>query len=103
MTIQSQPKKLKEGEKGYLTCESGSSNPPSRVTFWRNGQELPPQSDPVVKKGEDGGKKTLIRLELNLTASMDQSIYECEVKNPAIKRGKRESIKLDVSCKFVET
>lgn len=101
MTIQSRPKKLKEGEKAYLTCESGSSNPPARVIFWKGDQQVSSHLEQIIKKGEYGGKKTSITLELNLTREMDQEIFRCESFNAAIKRSMLDSIKLDVHCKFV--
>jgi hypothetical protein len=95
------PRKLKEGEKAYLTCESASSNPPAKVSWWRDGMSIPSHSN-SSKDGMYGGKKTLTTLELDLTSELDNVVYTCQASNTAVKKSVHDAVTLQVACELVE-
>ncbi len=100
MSINPKPKKFKEGEKGYLTCESTSSNPPAKVAFLKDAQEVSAHLNQTIKDGKHGGKKTSITLELDLTSDLDGALYTCEANNAAIKQSLHNTMTLEVNCKY---
>ena len=99
VNISFRPKKLKEGEKAYLTCESTSSNPPARVSFLKESQDISAHLNQTYKDGKHGGKKTSVTLELDLTSDLNGAMYTCEGNNNAIKQSVHNSLVLDVQCK----
>lgn len=98
VSINVKPKKLKEGERAYLTCESSSSNPPAKVVWQRNGIHIPAHTN-STKDGVYGGKKTVTTLELNLTSELDNVAYTCQATNSAIKKSVHDGVTLQVLCK----
>jgi hypothetical protein len=99
VTITVKPKKLKEGERAYLICESSSSNPPAKVIWQRDGTHFPAHTN-SSKEGLYGGKKTVTTLELNLTSELDNSQFSCQATNNAVKKSAHDRVTLQVMCKF---
>ncbi|XP_035704569.1 nephrin isoform X2 [Folsomia candida] len=104
VSINVKPKKLKEGERAYLTCESSSSNPPAKVVWQRNGIHIPAHTN-STKDGVYGGKKTVTTLELNLTSELDNVAYTCQATNSAIKKSVHDGVTLQVlyKPKFIDS
>ncbi|WAR06424.1 CADM2-like protein [Mya arenaria] len=64
-----------------LTCSTGSSNPSSNITWYRNSQHIT-SSNPVTNSaGDYGGKITSQILEFVPTREMDGHVLECRAGN----------------------
>jgi len=99
LKISTRPKELKEGESATLTCETASSNPPAKVTWWRDGISLSSQSN-STKDGKYDGYKTISTLALDLSSELHNAVYTCQATNPLVRRSEHEAVTLSVTCKF---
>ena len=73
------PKEPKSGSQVELVCETGSSNPESAVTWWRDGLLLNGHQDGIID-GLYGGKTTRNILRLNVTSEDDGAVLTCQGK-----------------------
>ena len=89
------------GNKATLTCKSDSSNPTASIV-WRktNSKDFifhGINEEPVP--GEFGGNCTTNRLEINVTAELDGSVYICEATNEELRESVHNATTLRVNCK----
>jgi len=101
VSITVRPRRLREGEKGYLTCESGSSNPPAKVSWLRDGMAIPSLGN-GSRDGEFGGKRSVTTLELDLTSELDNVVYTCQAYNSAVKKSVHDATTLQVACENID-
>lgn len=98
--IRKDPVELKPNEEATLTCDSSSSNPPAKLSWWREGIPVLGLNN-VTKAGLHGGKVSSLELKLNITEQMNGIIYTCQAKNEALQRSVHDAITLQVLCKFI--
>ena len=75
--IKMSPKQPKAGGQIEMVCETGSSNPESVVTWWRDGFLLNGHQDGIID-GLYGGKTTRNILRLNVTSNDDGAVLTCQ-------------------------
>lgn len=96
--IRKEPTDLKPNEEATLTCDSSSSNPPAKLSWWREG--IPVQGLPnTTKAGLHGGKVSSIELKLNVTEQLNGIVYTCQATNEALQRSVHDAVTLQVLCK----
>lgn len=93
------PSVLKTGRTAVLTCESGSSNPASTVTWWKNGFMISGEFNGTIE-APNGGKSTRNKLKLNITSQNDGSMYTCQATNKLLKLSVHDGVTLSVKCEF---
>lgn len=98
--ITKKPMELKPNEESTLICDSSSSNPPAKLSWWKEG--IPVQGlKNTTKPGLHGGKISSIELKLNITDQMNGIIYTCQATNEALQRSVHDAITLQVLCKVL--
>jgi len=75
------------GDRLQLNCQSGNSNPPAKITWHKNGNEV--RGGPLTwKQGKYGGRWVTQVFKLNegnpITSLDNGSKFSCTVSNPAI-------------------
>ncbi|ODM93893.1 Nephrin [Orchesella cincta] len=97
------PQTLKEGQRVNLTCESGSSNPSAKMTWFKDGVSIPSSSNYTLP-GDNRGKRAVSVLMLDLTSELDNALYTCSAQNGAVKKSVHDTITLQVAYKpkFIE-
>ncbi|RWS14166.1 nephrin-like protein, partial [Dinothrombium tinctorium] len=98
VTIQMKPKVPKAGSKVDLICETGSSNPESEITWWRNGFPVAGRRDGVFT-APYGGTASRNILSLNVTSEDNGAIYSCQATNQALGQSVHDAITLNVLYK----
>ncbi|GFG39572.1 hypothetical protein Cfor_01002, partial [Coptotermes formosanus] len=98
VVIRKDPPELKTGTVATLTCDSSSSNPEARLSWWREG--IPVQGvTNVTKPGLHGGKVSSIMLTLEITPELNGIVYTCQATNEALQRSVHDAITLEVLYK----
>jgi hypothetical protein len=98
VVIRKDPPELKTGTMATLTCDSSSSNPEARLSWWREG--IPVQGvTNITKPGLHGGKVSSIVLSLDITPELNGIVYTCQATNEALQRSVHDAITLEVLCK----
>lgn len=96
--IRQDPAELKPNEDATLVCDASSSNPPAKLSWWREG--IPVQGlVNTTKAGLHGGTVSSIEMKINVTEQMNGIVYTCQANNEALQRSVHESITLQVLCK----
>lgn len=95
--IRKEPTDLKPNEEATLICDSSSSNPPAKLSWWKEGIPVPGLSN-TSKAGLHGGKVSSIELKLNITEQMNGIVYTCQAMNEALQRSVHDAITLQVLC-----
>lgn len=99
MKIRREPSELKPGIEATLICDSSSSNPPAKLSWWREG--IPVQGlFNTTKPGLHGGKVSSMELKLNITEQLNGIVYTCQAMNEALQQSVHDAITLKVLCKF---
>lgn len=98
-----EPDELVPGIEATLICDSSSSNPPAKITWWKDG--IPVEGvNATSKSGLWGGTVSSLDLKINVTQDMNEVVYTCQSNNEALQRSVHEAITLQVLCKsFFET
>lgn len=99
MNITVNPQVLKEGQRVNLTCESSSSNPAAKMSWWKDGVSIPSHSNYTLP-GDNRGKRSVSVLMLDLTSDLDKALYTCSAKNSEVKQNAHDAILLEVACKW---
>lgn len=100
--IRVEPDGLVPGVEAVLTCDSSSSNPPAKVSWWLDG--IPVESfNESSQPGLWGGTVASLEFRVNVTQDMDGSVYTCQSHNEALKRSVHEAIALRVLCKWIHS
>lgn len=98
MKIRVEPEELKPGVEAVLICDSSSSNPPAKLTWWKEG--IPVEGvNAMSKPGLWGGTVSSLELKINVTQDMDGVVYTCQSNNEALQRSVHETVSLQVLCK----
>ncbi|XP_037915549.1 nephrin isoform X1 [Hermetia illucens] len=93
--IRVEPDELKHGVEATLICDSSSSNPPSKVSWWKDG--IPVEGiNNSSKPGLWGGTVSTLELKVNITQDMNGVVYTCQSSNEALQRSVHEAITLEV-------
>lgn len=97
MRIRKEPTELKPGQVATLTCESSSSNPPAKLSWWKEG--IPVEGATTsMKPGLHGGMVSTIELKVNVTSEINGVVYTCQALNEALQRSVHDAFTLDVLC-----
>lgn len=99
VTIKIKPRKPRSGQKLTLTCETGSSNPASSISWWKDGLQLSGATDEPPVDGPYGGKASKSVLVVNVTADDNEANYMCQATNKALQLSVHDSVFLDVTYK----
>ncbi|KAL3284555.1 hypothetical protein HHI36_018712 [Cryptolaemus montrouzieri] len=96
--IRQDPPELKPNQQATLTCDSSSSNPPAKLSWWREG--IPVQGVfNTSKPGLHGGTVSTIELKLNVTEQLNGIVYTCQATNEKLERSVHDAITLQVLYK----
>ena len=83
-----------------LTCRTDSSNPPSAITWYRNGLQIASSSTARHEAGDYGGQVTIQDLEFVASREMDGQRVECRASNELNTEVTETSI-LNIRCKNI--
>ena len=97
VAIKVKPKKPRNGSKVELICESGGSNPPPEITWWKSGSVLQGCPDGTFNTSYGGKAARNILLISNVTSLDDSSVYTCQASNKQLDVSVHDAITLDVS------
>lgn len=97
VAIKVKPKKPRTGSKVELICESGGSNPPPEITWWKSGSILQGCPDGTFNTSYGGKAARNILLISNVTSLDDSSVYTCQASNKQLDVSVHDAITLDVS------
>ncbi|XP_039278760.1 nephrin [Nilaparvata lugens] len=103
--IRKDPEELRSNSTATLICDASSSNPPAKMTWWREGI---PVTDGIMsqssKPGLHGGTVSSIQLKLNITPDIDGIVYTCKASNEELQRSVHDIVTMNVLYKpvFVE-
>ncbi|XP_046400228.1 nephrin-like isoform X2 [Ischnura elegans] len=117
--IRTEPARLRTGQEARLTCESSSSNPPARLTWWRDGIPIPQdlqgglESDgnspangtTIITSGLDGGHVSKSVLYLGEAGpALAGASFACQASNEALDKSVHDTIILQIlyKPKFLE-
>lgn len=93
------PKNLVPGIRAKLICDSSSSNPPAKISWWKDG--IPVEGLNLANRpGLWGGSVSTLEMHVNITQDLDGSIYTCQSHNEVLQRSVHETISLDILCKW---
>lgn len=95
-----EPKALTIGTQATLYCNSSSSNPPVKLSWWKDGIPIAESEESTTLKGLWGGKTSSSQLKLNITQDMNDLKITCQGTNDALQRSINEAMNLQVLCKF---
>lgn len=95
LNITLNPRVVQAGQQLVLTCQSSSSNPDAKLSWWNNGQEVPGIDDGIID-AEFGGKSTIGRLEITPNVADHGAIYGCRAKNNLLEEAVNDAVTLNV-------
>ncbi|XP_076263611.1 nephrin adhesion molecule sticks and stones isoform X2 [Rhynchophorus ferrugineus] len=98
--IRQEPPELKPNEEATLICDSSSSNPPAKLSWWREGIPVHGVQN-YSKPGLHGGTVSSIELKVNVSEDMNGIQYACQAQNEALQRSTHDSVTLQVLYKPV--
>lgn len=88
------------GAEATLICDSSSSNPPAKLSWWRDGIPVEGLNN-ASKAGLWGGVVSSMNFKVNVTQEMNGIIYTCQSINEALQRSVHEAVTLQVLCKCI--
>lgn len=98
--IRVEPAELVPGVEATLICDSSSSNPPAKLSWWKEG--IPVEGiNNASKPGLWGGTVSSLELKVNVTQEMNGIVYTCQSNNEALQRSVHEAQSLQVLCKLI--
>ncbi|XP_065366924.1 nephrin isoform X1 [Calliphora vicina] len=93
--IRIEPEELKPGVEATIICDSSSSNPPAKLSWWKDGIPIEGINN-TSKPGLWGGTVSTLEFKVNITQEMNGIVYTCQSANEALQRSVHEAISLDV-------
>ena len=90
----------KAGRNVTLVCETTSSNPPAKVTWWHNGERLTASAPAEEMEGRFFGTVTTSELVIEATARHHGAVVTCEAANEAADKRVHDAITLGVNRKW---
>lgn len=103
LKIRVEPKALTAGTEASLYCDSSSSNPPVKLSWYKDGIPLMSDGGVTNQPGLWGGKISSTQVKLNITQDMNGVKIACQGTNDALQRSINEAIELQVLCKYSYT
>lgn len=97
--MRKEPAELKPGQIATLTCESSSSNPPAKLSWWKEGIPVGGAIN-TTKPGLHGGVISTIELKVNVTPEINGVVYTCQATNAPLQRSVHDAFTLDVLCVY---
>ncbi|XP_063232440.1 nephrin isoform X2 [Bacillus rossius redtenbacheri] len=98
VVIRKEPAELRSGKPATLTCDSTSSNPEARLSWWKEGIPVPGVTN-TTRPGLHGGRMSSITLPLNVAPEMNGATYTCQATNEALQRSVHDAVTLEVLFK----
>lgn len=102
LEISLSPKVVKVGQLVTITCRSSSSNPASRLSWWKDGEEMTSATDVSTKEAEHGGWSTESRLQLTPSVEDHGEIYACRATNTLLDQSVVDAVTLNVLCEYFD-
>lgn len=99
--IRVEPVELVPGAEATLICDSSSSNPPAKLSWWKDGISVEGLNN-SSKPGLWGGMVSSLELKVNVTQEMNGVLYMCQSHNDALVRSVHEAVTLQVLCKYMQ-
>ncbi|XP_034122580.1 nephrin isoform X1 [Drosophila guanche] len=93
--IRIEPEELRPGMQAAIICDSSSSNPPAKLSWWKDGIPIEGINN-TSKPGLWGGTVSTLEFRVNITQEMNGVVYTCQSANEALQRSVHEAISLDV-------
>ncbi|XP_054737167.1 nephrin isoform X3 [Anastrepha obliqua] len=93
--IRVEPEELKPGVEVTIVCDSSSSNPPAKLTWWKDGIPIDGINN-SSKPGLWGGTVSTLEFKVNVSQEMNGVVYTCQSANEALQRSVHEAICLNV-------
>ncbi|XP_059224437.1 nephrin isoform X1 [Stomoxys calcitrans] len=93
--IRIEPEELKPGIEATIVCDSSSSNPPAKLSWWKDGISIQGINN-TSKPGLWGGTVSTLEFKVNITQEMNGVVYTCQSANEALQRSVHEAVSLDV-------
>ncbi|XP_032571137.1 nephrin isoform X1 [Drosophila sechellia] len=93
--IRIEPKELRPGMEATIICDSSSSNPPAKLSWWKDGIPIEGINN-TSKPGLWGGTVSTLEFRVNVTQEMNGQVYTCQSANEALQRSAHEAVSLDV-------
>ena len=82
-----------------LTCRTDSANPPSTITWYRNGQQVASSSTARHEAGDCWGQVTIQDLEFKARRELNGQVVECRSSN-GLPSGDSGTFILNIRCKW---
>ncbi|XP_036669808.2 nephrin isoform X2 [Drosophila suzukii] len=93
--IRIEPEELRPGMEAAIICDSSSSNPPAKLSWWKDGIPIEGINN-TSKPGLWGGTVSTLEFRVNVTQEMNGQVYTCQSANQALQRSVHEAVSLDV-------
>ncbi|XP_017836908.1 nephrin isoform X1 [Drosophila busckii] len=93
--IRIEPEELRPGMEATVICDSSSSNPPAKLSWWKDGIAIEGINN-TSKAGLWGGMVSTLEFRVNITQEMNGVVYTCQSANEALQRSVHEAISLNV-------
>ncbi|XP_070142770.1 nephrin isoform X2 [Drosophila kikkawai] len=93
--IRIEPEELRPGMEATIICDSSSSNPPAKLSWWKDGIPIEGINN-TSKPGLWGGTVSTLEFRVNITQEMNGQVYTCQSANEALQRSVHEAVSLDV-------
>jgi len=99
LDISLSPSVVKAGQTLTITCTSSTSNPASRLSWWKDGdQVLDGVEDGGTVSAEYGGWSTISRLLMTPGVEDHGEIYACRATNMLLDEAVSDAVTLNVIC-----
>jgi len=99
LSIDLSPAVVKAGETLSITCSSSTSNPASRLSWWKDGDQVfDGVDDGGTLPAEYGGWSTVSRLVMTPGVEDDGEIYACRATNTLLDEAVSDAVTLNVLC-----
>ncbi|XP_071511631.1 nephrin-like [Diadema antillarum] len=99
VTVTVEPDKAKEGDRVTITCQTASSNPVYRISWWRNGIAIEGTCnwEQVMTNAENGGISTRSQLVLpSVSSANNGGVYLCRAESDTLDESVNDGITLDI-------
>nr|XP_036227378.1 nephrin isoform X8 [Bactrocera oleae] len=93
--IRVEPDILKPGMEVAIICDSSSSNPPAKLTWWKDGIPIDGINN-SSKPGLWGGTVSTLEFKVNVSQEMNGVVYTCQSANEALQRSVHEAVSLNI-------
>ncbi|XP_071513815.1 nephrin-like [Panulirus ornatus] len=80
VSVSARPLPIKADSHATLICESGASNPQTKLSWWRDDSQLQP-GDVEVKPGQFGGTTTRYSVKVGVRMEDDGAVFTCHAHN----------------------